>query len=163
MYQCSHYITINLLGDKNKIIKNVLHHNDLNASETKLSFNDAIFSYKKIFNDGIIKTFSVGPVSIFVKKGDIWGIVGPVGSGKSTLLYGLMGEIYIFNTTLEQGGINGPRSPSSGHDSVNSVSQAIAFCSQIPSLPSETIRGCILMGSPFLKVKYDSKIAFYVS
>lgn len=79
-------------------------------------------------------------INFKIEVGSFWICSGQVGSGKTTLAQAILGEI----------------SPSSGSISVSS--RRIGFCSQVPWLPSGSIKEAICEDSHFDFVWYETVI-----
>ena len=100
-------------------------------------FRNADFSYHASVEDTALRH-----VSVEMKNGGLYAIIGHVGSGKSTLLHGLLGDAKCVNGEVYCRG-------------------SIAFISQQAFIQNATLKNNILFGKPFDKERYNK--AIYVS
>ena len=105
-------------------------------------FKNANFSYQTSVDgtDGAI--IALKDVSVEMKNGGLYAVIGHVGSGKSTLLHGLLGDAKCVNGEVYCRG-------------------SVAFISQQAFIQNATLRDNILFGQPYNKARYNQ--AIYVS
>ena len=142
---------------KNGVIANdfeeaaIFRKSDIGAENSQIDLiqlTDARFSWqpKRPFNDRQMEplqshtdyTFSVGPLCLNCKAGQLWVLAGETGCGKSTVLLGLLGENYC-HTELKR-------------------EKYYAYCSQQPFMHSGSIRSNILLGADFNAARYNEII-----
>ena len=80
--------------------------------------------------------FTMSPLNLEIKRGELCAIVGPVGSGKSSLMLGAIGEMRRVSGDVTWG------------------SERIAYCSQSAWIQNATLRENILFGQPFDEDRY---------
>jgi ABC-type multidrug transport system fused ATPase/permease subunit len=90
-----------------------------------------------------VRTFTLGPLDLQLRRGELLTVIGPVGSGKSTLVEGLLGDV--------------PCTPAS-HVSVASAG-GIGYASQTPFILNDTVRNNILFGLPFEETRYRAALS----
>ncbi|OMJ70222.1 hypothetical protein SteCoe_31852 [Stentor coeruleus] len=78
-------------------------------------------------------------INLFIRPGKLYAIIGQMSSGKSMLLHTILGECNITQGEIVVGG-------------------SIAYASQEPWIVSGTVRENIIMGSPYIKEKYNQVI-----
>lgn len=101
-------------------------------SVNALKIQDATFSWEN--DDTVLKN-----INLFVGKGSLQAVVGPVGSGKSSLISSILGE------TVKKSGIL-------------NTDGTMAFVAQQAWIQNATLKDNILFGKPFDHAWYDKVV-----
>jgi ATP-binding cassette subfamily C (CFTR/MRP) protein 1 len=123
------------VGDGYELVEMV----DTNASSADLG-TDIIASVQGKFSWAEDSEPVINITEWKIRRRMVTVVFGPVGSGKSTLLQSLLGELSSFEGTI--------RTNYSG----------VAYCSQTPWIPNETVRNIITCGSNFDESWYHTII-----
>jgi len=83
--------------------------------------------------------FRLGPISMRIKPGEFFGIIGRVGTGKSSLILSLISELQPVKGSISRNG-------------------SLAYVSQEPFLLNDTLRENILFGDEFEEAFYEEVI-----
>ena len=86
--------------------------------------------------------FILNDITLNIKKGKLYGLIGEVGSGKSSLIRAILSEMKQLDGGMV---IN------------NDNSKSIAFCPQLPFIVNDTVRNNILFGLEYNE-KYYKKV-----
>lgn len=116
-----------------------LHQNEMEIIEPEANIIEMINVNATWTNDYNSKTLS--DLSIKIKSGKLYAIIGSVGSGKSSILQLLLGELPIYSGDVL---INGD----------------VSYGSQESWLFSSTVKNNILFGLPYEKLRYQETVKY---
>lgn len=149
------------MGETDSGKYSILKWND-SASNKDIGFRDAKFAWHRDSTissqdaaETLLQNFVLDIGNLMFPHEKLSIIVGPVGSGKTSLILALLGEMQCI-----EGQVFLPSKPMRdiGPDPNVLMDGAVAYCSQIPWLLSDTLRDNILFGAEYDPQRFDEVI-----